>query len=169
MGVTIHFEGRIRSISDYDACISKLHQFATERGWPIDDIAEELRTLRRVQNEEDWNYTGKTRGVQLQPDQNSDPFRFEVDENLFIQEYCKTQFAPPEVHVEIVDLLRILEPHFKILSVIDEGEYFETSNFNRLTDMLDDCFRALDECLSQNPGSEGPVRMQSGRIVDIIS
>ena len=169
MGVTIHFEGRIRSASHYEACACKLRQFATECGWPMEEIAEDTRTLGRVQNEEDWDYTGRTRGIELQPDQNADPFRFEVDEELFIQEYCKTQFAPPEVHVKIVDLLRRLEPHFDVLSVIDEGEYFETSDFDLLTEMMDNCFRALDEHLSQNPGSQGPVRMQGGRIVDIIS
>src|SRR5262249_26471344 len=109
------------------------------------------------------------RGLLLQPHQNCDPLRLEFDSNLFLQEFCKTQYAPIEVHVQIVNLLRHLEPEFSGLRVDDEGEYWSSSDLPTLRRHLDACFLALDKHLESNPNMIGPVRGPDGRILDLVS
>ncbi|MBK6840046.1 MAG: hypothetical protein IPG90_18650 [Bacteroidetes bacterium] len=65
---------------------------------PYDSISEPLKKLGRVKNEMGWDYEGPTKGVKIQPDQNSDPLWIEFDKDNYIQEYCKTQFAGIDVH-----------------------------------------------------------------------
>lgn len=168
MGVTIHFEGRLRSSGAYQAVVSTAKQFADELGWEYEPIEEKVATLKRVRNEEDWDYEGLVKGMVLQPHQNSEPLRLEFDSNLYIQEYTKTQFAPLETHVAVVELLKEIEPYFEKLEVIDEGEYFETHDRGILRKHLDRCFEVLDEYLEQGDKYEGPIRLPSKRIVDVM-
>ena len=53
--------------------------------------------------------------------------------------------------------------------MIDEGEYYESGNVDRLKELIDGCYNAMDEEKEKNPKLEGPVRLKSGRIVDLIS
>ena len=169
MGVTIHFEGRLKEFGSFDRCLEIIKSFIDKNSWENSEISEEVRTLSRVKDEEVWNYTGKTKGVAIQPHPNTDPFKFEIDEDLYLQEYCKTQFAPIEIHVELVGLLKALEVEFENLSVVDEGEYFESGDIDRLSELIDGCYDAMDKEKEKNPKLEGPVRLNSGRIVDLIS
>lgn len=168
MGVTIHFEGRLRDADAYDAVVNVARQFADERGWEHEPIKEELTTLKRVRNEEDWDYESVVTGIVLQPHQNSEPLRLEFDADLFVQDYTKTQFAPRETHVAVVELLKKIEPYFEKLEVFDEGEYFETLDQDLLRQHVDRCFEMMNEYLEQDDKYEGPVRLASKRIVDVI-
>ena len=168
MGVTIHFEGRLRNAEAYDAVVNTAKHFATDLGWEYEPIEENVTKLKRVKNEEDWDYEGPVKGLVLQPHQNSEPLRFEFDSDLYLQEYTKTQFAPLETHIAIVQLLKIIEPYFEKLEVFDEGEYFKTQDQSILKKHIDRCFEVLDEYLDQGDKYEGPVRLPSKRIVDVI-
>jgi len=168
MGVTIHFEGKIRDDEAYQEICKLAHVFAEEKNWPIELIDEQEVTLNRVKNEEDWNYVGPVKGLVMQPHENSDPLRLEFDKDLYVQEYIKTQFAPTECHIAITTLLRNLTPFFENLEVIDEAEYFETGNKAQLQHHLDRCFEMLDEYLENSEKYYGPVRLENGRIIDIM-
>jgi hypothetical protein len=168
MGVTIHFEGRLRGPDAYLTVVTTARRFAQGHGWECDQIEEKVTKLKRVRNEEDWDYEGSVKGVVLQPHQNSEPMRLEFDSDLYIQEYTKTQFAPLETHIAIVELLNQIEPCFEKLEVFDEGEYFETGDRDILKKHIDRCFKMLDEYLAQGDKYEGPVRLSSKRIADII-
>lgn len=169
MGVTIHFEGRLRGSAAFDRALAHARAFAAQRGWRAEPIAEVEVTLRRVRDEEHWDYTGPTRGVAIHPHQNCDPLRLEFDRNLYLQEFVKTQFAPVDVHVTVVELLRLLAPEFETLRVEDEGEYWETSNRSVLERHIHTCLRVLEDELKERPDHVGPVRLPSGRIVDLMS
>jgi hypothetical protein len=169
MGVTIHFEGRLRDEASYQRAVESARTFALAKGWPVETILEPLVTLKRVRGEEPWDYEGSTKGVALQPHENSDPLRLEFDSQLYVQEYCKTQFAPPEVHIQVVELLRLLEPEFVCLTVEDEGEYWSSKDRSTLEGHLAACFRALDDHLATDPRLTGPVRGPSGRIFDLVT
>lgn len=168
MGVTIHFEGRLRNPEAYEAVVNTAERFASEHGWEYEPIETKVTILKRVRNEEDWDYEGLIKGVVLQPHQNSEPLRLEFDSDLYIQEYTKTQFAPLKTHIAVVELLKKIEPLFETLEVFDEGEYFETQDRDILKKHLDRCFEVLDEYLEQGDKFEGPVRLPSKRIVDVI-
>src|SRR5689334_12660576 len=125
MGVTIHFEGGLRDEKSYERVILRARAFAGQHNWKLESIDESQVTLNRIRNGEPWDYTGLTRGVVLYPHENCDPFRLEFDRNLYVQEYVKTQFAPVEVHVRVIELLRLLAPEFQAVEVEDEGDYWD--------------------------------------------
>ena len=116
MGVTIHFEGQLIGEHAYDAVGRLARDFAREKHWPVTDIPAAQRELQRVRNEQDWDYVGVTRGLQLLPHPDCEPLRLEFDEQLYIQEYTKTQFAPVDVHVEIASFLHLIQPQFATFS-----------------------------------------------------
>jgi hypothetical protein len=169
MGVTIHFEGRLRDAAAYDRVLGEATGFALQHGWMADPIEEAEVTLLRVRDEKDWDYTGPTRGVELRPHDDCDPLRLEFDRDLYVQEFVKTQFAPVEIHLLVVDFLRLVAPEFEVLSVEDEGEYWETSDRAVLERHMQACRRVLDDELQKRPDHVGPVRLPSGRIVDLMS
>lgn len=168
MGITIHFEGRLKSPSHYDQALSIATTFATSRNWPVKHFACDSTKLSRVRDEKDWDYEGPTKGLELQPHSSSEPFRLEFDKDYYVQEYTKTQFAPQAIHQELVDLLDQLHPLFEELTVIDEGEYYDTRDSGLLEGHRGRCFELLDEHLASDASLRGPVRLPSGRIADLI-
>jgi hypothetical protein len=169
MGVTIHFEGRLRSRRDLALLVELARGTAERLGWPHRPIAEERAHLARVREEEDWDYVGPTTGIEVLPHERCDPLRLEFDSDLYIQEFIKTQFAGPAVHAQVVQFLRTLEPHFDSLAVEDEGELWSGGDNATLQEHFSAFETALAEYLREHPEAEGPVRLESGRWVDVIS
>jgi len=169
MGVTIHFEGRLKNEASLEQVIGAARTFAEREGWRHEPINETATTLERVRDEEDWDYHGPTSGIAVYPHENAEPLRLEFDRDLFVQEYIKTQYAPAQIHVKVVDLLKEIAPAFAEFAVVDEGEYWDTEKPEVLVRHLQNCFRVLDDELSARPELQGPVRLPSGRIVDLIT
>lgn len=168
MGVTIHFEGKLKSHAEFDKVLSKAKSFAMESGFDFSIIEESERILHRVKEEQDWDYRGLTKGIKLFPDENADPLWLEFDEDLYVQEYCKTQFAGTDVHISIVKFLKEIKSSFVDLIVYDEGEYWETENRELLQQHLDNCFYAAEEAKAENSKLDGPFRLKDGRIIDLM-
>jgi len=80
----------------------------------------------------------------------------------------KTQFAPVDIHLAVIELLKLIEPCFSDLTVVDEGEYFESGDVDRLLAHLDNCFQTMEQFLAEHPSARGPVRRSDGRILDIV-
>jgi hypothetical protein len=169
MGVTIHFEGKLKSQYSFQKVIDTAKQFALSNDLNFSLFEEENKLLERVKDERNWNYQGPTKGILIQADINCDPFNLEFDKDLYIQEYCKTQFADVSVHILILDLLRQVELHFENLKVNDEGEYWDTSDITILQTHFDNCFKAIDEAKQEDKYLEGPFRLDNGRIIDLMS
>ncbi len=168
MSITIHFEGTLKDETAYEAVVSEASKLATEMSWPARPISEEKVTLLRVRDEEDWDYVGPAKGIEIRPHENSEPLRLIFDRKLYVQEYIKTQFAPVEVHVAVSNFLKRLEPYFELFEVTDEGEYYDTNDLRKLEDHIQWCFKALDEYLEQEDKYYGPVRSPDGRIIDVF-
>src|SRR5882724_3021013 len=105
MGVTIHFEGQLFDESAFDALVPAVTTFAKERGWSTQQIECQEVTLLRVRDEEDWDYSGPTKGVVIYPNVDCDPVRLEFDKDLYVQEFTKTQFAGVQTHLQVLELL----------------------------------------------------------------
>lgn len=168
MGVTIHFEGRLKTNADFDGVIKKALEFADRHSSEIISLDSDRKLLKRVKDEKNWDYQGAVRGIRIQPHENSDPLLLEFDKDLYIQEYCKTQFAGVPVHVSIVEFLRGIEPCFEKLSVVDEGEFWDTNDTKILEQRFEDFFAAFESAIRENPKLKGPFRMRDGRIVDLM-
>jgi hypothetical protein len=167
VGVTVHFEGRTADARCRDAAIAVARQYAIDNGWPYEEIAEAHAVLKRVIDEQPVDYLGPTVGVQLRPHEAAEPLRLEFDADNFCQDYCKTQFAPVQTHIQVTELLRLLQPQFSVLTIVDEGEYFETRDLEKLQSHLDNCFKAMERLVAEKPSRSGPVRLPSGRIIDL--
>jgi hypothetical protein len=168
MGVTIHFEGRLKTNEDFDAVMKRAREFANEHSSGIVSLDSDRKLLKRVKDEKDWDYEGAVRGIQIQPHENSDPLILEFGKDLYIQEYCKTQFAGVQVHISIVEFLRSIEPFFEKLSVVDEGEFWDTNDIKIVEGKFKDFFAAFESAIRENPKLKGPFRMRDGRIVDLM-
>lgn len=169
MGVTIHFEGSLKDQASFEAVIALTKQFCDQHSWRNEQINSDHVQLRRVRDEQEWDYDGPVKGITIEPHENAEPFRLEFDKDLFVQEYTKTQFAPVEVHIAIVELLRLIQPYFTHLEIFDEGEFFETGDRETLEHHINRCTELLDEYLVQADQYYGPIRLESKRIVDVMS
>lgn len=128
MGVTIHFEGKVNRPTAYSLLLDELYEFGAKHDWVVEEIPQANRSLKRVRDEQNWDYSGLTFGVQFSPHADCDPLRFEFDKDYYIQEFVKTQFAGPQIHITIIDLLRRIEPFFESLKLQDEGDFWTNSD-----------------------------------------
>ncbi len=168
MGVTIHFEGKLKSHKYFDNIVQISTDFAQSNNMVYQIFEEPEKLLQRIKNEEDWDYQGLTRGIKIQPGINSDPLWIEFDSDYYIQEYCKTQFADIDIHIKIIELLKEIEPYFQDLIVDDEGEYWDTHDIAILQKHLANCFRDIEDAKFENPKLSGPFRIKGERIVDLM-
>ena len=168
IGITIHFEGKLKDDEHYNLLIKKVIEYSEFHNWTFFEFQNELKKLERVKNEEDWDYVGATKGIQVQPHENSEPLIFEFDKDLYVQEYCKTQFSNIETHIKIIDLLNVIENYFSNLEIFDEGEYCETKNEILLKEHWDNFFSAMDEAIKENNNLQGPFKLENGRIIDLM-
>jgi len=175
MGLTIHYQGQLESEQAYVSFIVEITAFAEARGWPLHTIAERERELTRMLQPEDPEaaeyedvYVGPTRGVYLLPHPECEPLSFEFDTDLFMQDYCKTQFAGPAVHRAILDLFRQTEPLFEMLDIQDEAEGWENPDPAHLERMFVETRQAIEESAAEMPGASVAVLTPSGRILDIL-
>jgi hypothetical protein len=169
VGVTIHFEGHIRNEAALHAAVKKARALGQAFGWPSTIIDESNATIARMINEEEVLYAGPTQGIELRPNDDCDPIRLEFGSDLFVQDFVKTQFAGPETHVRVIEVLREIEPYFSDLEVLDEGEFWDTYSHELLREHIANTNAALEEYVRQNPNAQVKVRLLGGKIADLIS
>jgi hypothetical protein len=169
MGVTIHFEGQLTSEQAYRELVQLVSSIAESEGWRTELIAPEEVTLLRVRDEKDWDYIGPVKGVALFLHNDCDPVRFEFDKDLYVQEFTKTQFAGPEYHLKVLNLLRTVRPLFRELKVHDEGEFWDTGDRAVLQDHFKAIEKMIADMLKEDPSARVKVRQPNGKIIDIIA
>ncbi len=168
MGVTIHFEGRLRSAADYDAVIDKGIALAKKLNSQVIQLDCPNKELQRVKGDAVCDYYGPVRGIRFQPHEYSDPLILEFDSGNFIQEFCKTQFAGLGTHVEIISFLKSVAPHFEMLKVVDEGQLWETNDVENLDAKFEKNFALIEKARQENPKLNGPYRL-GDRIIDLMN
>lgn len=168
MGVTIHFEGHLKNQKSYEDLINKAREFGQTNSWKTELIKAERVMLRRFRDEKPWDYVGPAQGIILYPHDDCDPVRLEFDKDLYLQEYTKTQFAGEEIHKKVVALLHEIEPFFENLTIVDEGEFWETQDDELLNNCMSSFYRALEDELQKYPEAKIKVKTPDGRIIDMI-
>ncbi len=168
MGVTVHFKGKLRSSDAVEDIGQQAQQLAFELGTTSNSINEQNVTRLRVRdNEEPWDYVGAVRGFRVPLHEDAEPLLLEFDDELYVQEYAKTQFAPITVHIKLVEFLRKIQPYFTELIVNDEGEYWETNDAAILVEHMQNCSRVIEEMKQEDSNVYGPV-WSDGRIIDLV-
>ncbi|GAO03125.1 hypothetical protein [Anaeromyxobacter sp. PSR-1] len=145
-GVTLHYEGTARTAAAAKAVLAAAVAFARGRGWPVS--------------------AGRNHVV-LRPHARSEPIELRFEGRTLQPSSVKTQFAGVETHLAVVELLQRLDAELQSLTVEDDGGYWETGDRQALVAAFDE----VDELLArelQKPGTSGPYRLPSGRIVDVI-
>jgi hypothetical protein len=168
MGVTIHFEGRVKDEAAYLALFDAATAFATRHHWPVQPIDQKEATLLRVRDEQDWDYSGPVKGIVIHPHEDCDTVRLEFDRDLYIQEFTKTQFAGAQIHLQVLELLKAIEPFFTELKIEDEGEYWETKDFQLLESHIEWSRNAIEAELTKDPAASVKVRTPDGKIIDFM-
>jgi hypothetical protein len=167
MGITIHYEGSLRSPLLVEELINTATRYAEEHQWSHRRIDGEATDLLRIIDNKEFYYSGPVLGVELRPHTDAEPLKFEFDDEMFLQDYCKTQFAGAETHIAVIELLDQIEPYFLELRVEDEGEYWCSRDEARLHQHLDTVNRMLKEIMDRDADAEGPIYAESGRIMDV--
>lgn len=173
MGVTIHYRGFLKDKSQIDECLQLISDWATDNQWECHAFSDNYQSVERTYeddagNIQTWHYSGPIKGLVLQPHPNCESMTFEFGEDLYFAEYVKTQFAPLDVHVGIINLLKLLQPMLQVLDVLDEGEYWDTQDISLLEHNQMGCWAMIQEKMKEDPTFKGPVRMSDGRIADLI-
>jgi len=169
MGVTIHYEGQLTSEAAYQDLVDLVSSITEAEGWSTEPIASGEVTLHRVRDEKDWDYIGPVKGIVVYLHEDCDPVRLEFDNDLYLQEFIKTQFAGVQVHFDVLKLLKAIQPFFHSLNVEDEGEWWETGDTQILTEHLARAQKAIETELRKTPSARMKVKTSSGRIMDLIT
>lgn len=85
MGITIHFEGKLKDEVAYEQLLARASAIARSKEWDTEAIAPVVKTLLRVRDEQDWDYTEQVKGVIVYLHEDCDPVRLEFDQQLYIQ------------------------------------------------------------------------------------
>lgn len=168
MGVTIHYNGVANNDDAVTEIIGAAKSFAIANSMPYRTADDEDGQLSRVINEVSTEYTGRVRGVIIEPHYNAEQLKLQFGDDLILCDYCKTQFAPAEVHIAIVKFFKSIQPHFSELNLIDEGEYWETEDITTLYNHLDSCNGKIEAIKKRDDKAKGPVRLDNGRIADYV-
>ncbi len=143
MGVTIHFKGNLDQLGLIDTFCNEMEDIAKEMKWEytrIDDLAA--------------SDDNPLKGVIISPHKDSESLMLTVDsagilrnvfmmqfiekyEDLTYHNFIKTQFAPVEIHIAVIHLLKyIRQKYMSNLDVMDEGCYWETSDAGLLSEKM---------------------------------
>jgi len=169
MGITIHYKGQLSSEAAYQDLVGLVSSIAEAEGWLTEPIASGEVTLHGVRDEQDRDYIGPVKGIVVYLHEDCDPVRLEFDRDLYLQEFTKTQFAGVQVHLDVVKLLKAIQPFFHNLDVEDEGEWWETGDTQILTEHLARAQKAIETELRKDPSARMKVKTPTGRIMDLIT
>lgn len=157
MGITIHFSGKLNTMGELPVIRSITARWAARWKCEVIDIDEPLKELIRVRNGEVCIYESPVTGLLLCPHPKAEPLFFEFDSDGYMAHACKTQFAPVQMHVEIIGLLRELAPHLDEFSVLDEGGFWESGDRQQLEDKFALGQRLIDAVSNNDAALIAPI------------
>lgn len=153
MGITIHYKGKLNNLEQVCSVIDELKDISEIMAWKysiLDNDWNSQLTAQLLQTDNGVKFTGhlplKGITIKLHPECESFPVLF--DKNGYLQSvsgmvfnpwevesadsnflFIKTQYAPPEIHIAIIKLLKYLkDKYISDLNVIDEGSYWESED-----------------------------------------
>lgn len=161
MGVSIRYRGRLESPDRLPGLLEKLMGIAAVMGWQCRVLDEDWSVPANAVLEHNGKSAGirghlGLKGIQLKSPGESDSLDFFFNAKgyllcpmnvILIQEgvlepdeawiFVKTQFSTPEMHALIIGLLKYIKKrHLPSLEVNDEGEYWDTGDYQKLENKM---------------------------------
>ncbi len=152
MGLTIHYSGTLPDPNSVMNLVEDVKDFCNVMKWNYnildDDWSEPVECSTVIEDgcvRIKGNLGLKGISISIHPDCERLAFLFDsqgrivslpgriVDVEDCFTDSVKTQFAPVEVHITIIKILRFIKNNYiPDLAVLDEGEYWETGNLKNL-------------------------------------
>ncbi len=144
MGVTIHYKGKLNSPDLIDTFCEELVDISKEMGWHYDYFDFDKKKDKIP-----------LKGLFIGVHKKAEPLIFMMDQSGFLRNpimiehfnddadttyfnHTKTQFAPVEVHIAIIKLLKYIhKKYIANLEVWDEGDYWEKEDPFILKEKID--------------------------------
>lgn len=167
MGVTIHYRGRLKPKESPRNLYILAKLFCDGKKWPISQFIEGEETLQFRKHPSQKEYRGAVTSFIIKPHEHCEPVAFHITRDGYFEDRCKTQFAPLEVHLGVVELLESLRKRLGELVVEDEGHYWETRSRERLEKQIMACYEEILRMKEEDPAYYGPVKEPDGRITDL--
>ena len=184
MGITIHYKGKLKNPVLVYSLTDELKDISEIMKWDysiMDKDWDEPMTAELLHHENRVEITGHLplKGIRINLHPNCESLSILFDKDGYLQSvlgmvlhnkeikksdsyylFVKTQFAPPEIHIAIIKLLKYLKNKFiPDLEVIDEGGYWETEDkelliekisfLNKKMDMVEDIISSITEDMSK--------------------
>lgn len=149
MGITIHYSGRASSVEAVGDVFGAAQLYAAAREWmfaiiddPFGEVEEGGPNPGFFESPQREN---PVRAMVIRPHAMCEAIRLEFNRrHRMEQAFTKTQFAPFEVHLAVVGLLRAIEPHLESLEVVDDSGLWETGDETRARARFAWLGRAID-------------------------
>ena len=103
------------------------------------------------------------------PHDSCEPLALRFTRTRRFSDFCKTQFAGPAVHTQVLQFLDGIRPHLSKLIVYDEAADIRADRQHcTLAEAFDFSLSHIKATLAESRGSQMMVRLPSGRIADLI-
>jgi hypothetical protein len=161
LGVTIHYQGKLipeRLPSFQSLVVNKCKSLK----WGLNLSPQTCRSPGLLASF--FKFKADRPLFVIDPHPDCEPLIFDFDYDWRMSGWVKTSFAPIEIHVEIVELLRNAESCFINFRLDDEGEYAQTNDLGVLEGHRMSIRQIIDALIAK--GARGPVKLEDGRIVD---
>jgi len=145
-GVTIHYSGSASDAARARAVLASARKYAAAHHWRVTEAPEE---------------------VVLYPAEWCEPIHLKFEGAALAKDFVKTQFAGASVHRDVVGLFRGLAPLLRELKIDDESGYWDDRDYAKLQARLAMEAEMIARA-KQRKGGSGPVKLDDGRILDII-
>jgi hypothetical protein len=161
MGITIHFKGRLNKLQEINSVMDDLIDISETMQWKWTSLDEDWDkpasaklSVTDLKAEISGHLPLKGVHINIHPDCESLQIYFDNEGNLQTpvgmvlllegkinpeNSYTsvKTQFAPPDIHIAIIKLLKFLKNRYiSDLKVFDEGEYWDTGDRDLLIEKI---------------------------------
>jgi hypothetical protein len=168
VGITIHYRGRLGPKVRAKEAYILASLICKEKGWEITGLAETEGEALLAHPDGEIPYSGKLATFAINPHEHCEPLTFQITADGYFKNWCKTQFAPMEIHMGVADFFSQLRIKFGELVIQDEGGYWETRDAKALEDRIIKCFLEMQKTKDEDPEYYGPVKSEDGRITDLV-
>jgi hypothetical protein len=153
MGITIHYAGQLRDPANLENLIAIVRDRSEKAGWGFALLPYAV---------------GDLQGFVVHPHPDCEPLEFRFGKRNRFSSWVKTQFAGPEIHIQIVRLLQEIKPVIGRLGITDEGEFWQTGSEETLRWHMNHINELIASYIAENADIQTKVRTPDGRIIDLI-